>query len=529
MAFFKHNFHYDEGEYKQEVERIRHQQSIQKEWLDQQIAEKARLNQEVRRDGRVNHEEYEHFEERRIARFKYNLIRRIMENWSSVTSFDWAEANQLAQMDPKFKEALEAAKADHEAKERSKAQRQEELQRMQLERLEKGKESARNRNGNLGFDIDDPYSKLINANRLAQAAPLKSNDANEGMQMQEQVATLSRDDQGQSNNPKVVTLPPLKTVQTRAAVPTPPQSEQQAQSPGVNTEQYPPTYSAPMGVGYPVHPQPIYIPQPPQPVQIIAPPQSSHSEMKALLEILQEQKKSILQSDADVQIEKMFEYFQSKLHDIIASNEKSIEAAVCDGVRRELEEKLSDLQHLMNGIEQKRLESQERKKRRATTTDPSQEQVDAGTSMSPKGHTSVGPSITINQAPIPRSPEPNMRQSNQSNAPTYQQLSLDDPVDKIVTILKERNADRMAALKMGEADHEPLGGGRPVPSVADGGGNHPTLNIDLKSILDHLNELEKGELDSLGQKTESGLLSATEFINRVLQDLKGPNAITSSS
>lgn len=219
MAFFKHDFHYDEGEHKQEVERIRHQQSIQKEWLDQQIAEKARLNQEGRRDGRINHEEYEHFEERRIARFKYNLIRRIVENWSSVTSFDWAEANQLAQVDSKFKEALEAAKANHEVKERSKAQRQEELQKMQLERLEKEKESARNRNANLGFDIDDPYSKLINASRPTQAALSRPHgDTNEGMQVQvrvqeqEQMTVRSGYDSAKSNNSKAVVLPPLKTL-----------------------------------------------------------------------------------------------------------------------------------------------------------------------------------------------------------------------------------------------------------------------------------------------------------------------------
>ncbi|KAE8302789.1 hypothetical protein GL50803_0015777 [Giardia duodenalis] len=543
MAFFKHDFHYDEGEHKQEVERIRHQQSIQKEWLDQQIAEKARLNQEGRRDGRINHEEYEHFEERRIARFKYNLIRRIVENWSSVTSFDWAEANQLAQVDSKFKEALEAAKANHEAKERSKAQRQEELQKMQLERLEKEKESARNRNANLGFDIDDPYSKLINASRPTQAALSRPHgDANEGMQAQvraqeqEQMTVRSGYDSAKSNNSKAVVLPPLKTAQARAATPasgsTSLQSEQQIQGLGVNAEQYSPAYNAPIGIGYPALPQPIYLPQPPQPVQIIAPPQSNHSEMKALLEILQEQKKGILQNDADVHVEKMFEYFQCKLQEIIASNEKNIEAAVCDGVRKELEEKLSDLRLLMSNIEQKRLESKEKKTRTACAIERPQEQVDAETSMSPKEHGPTKPSIAISQAPIPRSPEADTRQSYGNGHYKYQQLSLDDPVDKIVTVLKERNANRKVALKLrkidGEPPQEPPDKAKSTPLsalAADGDAvniaNQPTVNPKLKSILNHLTELEQGESGSLGQKADcSGLLSATEFINRVLQDLK---------
>lgn len=541
MAFYKHDFHYDEGEHKQEVERIRQQQSIQKEWLDQQIAEKARLNQEGRRDGRVNHDEYEQFEERRIARFKYNLIRRIIENWSSVTSFDWAEANQLAQVDHKFKEALDAAKADHEAKERNKAQRQEEIQRMQIERLEKDKGSTRNRNGNLEFDVNDPYSKLINAARLNQAqAPIFPNTTESAQPVQEPEPsnTFSRENLESCNSHKVVTLPPLKTANARAApAPALAQSERQAQSPGISTEHYP--YGTPMGAGYPLHPPSIYTPSQPHPIQIITTQQPNNSEIKALLDVLQEQKKSITQADSDAQVEKMFNYFKTKLQEIIVSNEKSIEAAICDGVRKELEDKLSDLKTLMNGIEQKRLESQEKKKRSTYTIDKQQKQIDTGTSMSPKGCSFDGHDITFKRTPIPRSSETNIQQDhahsihNDHNDYKYQQLSLNDSIDKIVSVLKERNANRMVALSTKDPQHglskkcsgnkQSALGHKPdiIITEEDKPVKQQIINSGLKSILDHLNDLEKGGVDSLEQKTEhSGLLSATEFINRVLQDLK---------
>jgi len=100
----------------QEAEKRRQQQ--QREWLDQQERERETLRGtggrggmgvRERRDGMLGDQEYQDFEARRVARFKANLIRRIAENWSSVSQFDRAEADSLAQEDPEFAAALAEA------------------------------------------------------------------------------------------------------------------------------------------------------------------------------------------------------------------------------------------------------------------------------------------------------------------------------------------------------------------------------------------------------------------------------------
>lgn len=86
--------------------------------LEQQAAQKAALDQQMRapkpkqqgfRDGRMSDEDYDRYEKQAQLHFKQSLLDRIANSLKSVSSFDRMAAQQIADQDPEFAEALRKA------------------------------------------------------------------------------------------------------------------------------------------------------------------------------------------------------------------------------------------------------------------------------------------------------------------------------------------------------------------------------------------------------------------------------------
>lgn len=86
--------------------------------LEQQAAQKAALDQQMRapkpkqqgfRDGRMSDEDYARYEKQAMEYRKQSLLDRIANSFKSVSSFDMMEAQQIADQDPEFAEALKRA------------------------------------------------------------------------------------------------------------------------------------------------------------------------------------------------------------------------------------------------------------------------------------------------------------------------------------------------------------------------------------------------------------------------------------
>lgn len=346
--FARQSFDHNDPERVIQAESERARQRDQREWLDQQMQEKKMPPALFgRRDGRLTDVEYEDFERKRIQRFKVNLIRRIVENWSTISEFDRQEANGMALEDPEFADALKAAYAERSARELERQQAIKDGQLRQLEdryRLMQSEEEERRARRNRSGDIDS-YASVLGGARRDRVQRSEEPVAAAVAPAPAVVTTVAVD--------RTVARDPVPLVVERSPPPPPPQLLV-APDPGwqreaayarqiqelnqrlVDMERY---------TRAPAAPAPAPTPAPPQVVQV-----QPDTGMRAVLDELQQQRALLANQKTQDQLSDFLTSMKAKVETLVEESRKKLDAEQDATRRSELQRRVNSLRDMRASI-----------------------------------------------------------------------------------------------------------------------------------------------------------------------------------
>lgn len=445
---------------------------VQREWLDRQLAEKALLR-EYRRDGRVDEEEFDSFERRRVARFKYNLVKRIAENWSSVTEFDRAEAEQLARDDPEFRAALEAAHAARRAREEAKDRRLEQIREQQLASIKdaENKMGKRVRGRPEDLNLQNLRDGLLNDAQQSRAVSLPSI----GRNTPEPAAIPSQAPRSLASGLGFQNLDSLPT-QARTKAQSPP--EYQPQQKVIRTQ-----HAEQIREHSPV----VVTSSTPS----TAIPFTPQVDLTPLLLELREQRALLATKSEATHVSEMIARFQKQVENVIEKAQERLENLVSDAVRQQLSEKIAEVNSLRELAVASRAAAQEVES--AHPSDPTILAYSIGCQAQSPDPT------PIHSSPWKRVQRP-LAADSFGKYRDDTSFTVDDSVDHMISALRRRNRVRMDNLRKEIGEQEPR---QPEYSGLD-----RAIDDDIGPSESHLN-----------QYTQS-LLSATDFLDRILSDAR---------
>ncbi|TNJ30279.1 hypothetical protein GMRT_14183 [Giardia muris] len=445
---------------------------VQREWLDRQLAEKAVLR-EYRRDGRVDEDEFDSFERRRVARFKYNLVKRIAENWSSVTEFDRAEAEQLARDDPEFRAALEAAHAARKAREEAKDRRLEQIREQQLASIKdaENKVGKRGRGRPEDLNLQNLRDGLLNDAQQSRAVSLPSL----GRNTPEPAAIPSQAPRSLASG---LGFQNLDSLPNQARTKTQSTPEYQSQPRVIRTQNAEPIKESPPVVVTSMAPS-------------TAVPFTPQVDLTPLLLELREQRALLATRTEATHVSEMLSRFQKQVEIVIEKAQERLEHLVSDAVRQQIAEKIAEVNSLRELAVASRAAAQGVEYMRPS--DPSISAYSIGCqAQSPE------PS-PVHASPWKRVQRP-LAADSFGKYRDDASFTVDDSVDHMVNALRRRNRARMENLRKDIGEQEL---------------KHPEYSGLDRPIDDDLGPSGS----QLNQYTQS-LLSATDFLDRILSDAR---------